>query len=250
MQSRWLRLIKTYWSFALLVGYIFMVAAPLGWFYSLIPGLRVRRQAAFHRRIRRFFRYYTFHGVCGIHPELRNPTAETFSKPALLIANHQSLLDLPATLMLHDKIVAMTGQWVWDSRIYGRVVRFADFFPATMSLDDMLTHIRDCMSRGYSVLIFPEGTRSTDCQVHKFRRGAFHIAEQLQCDVVPIVLWGTGHILPKQDFCLTPGREIIEVGQRVTYASGIMGQDHGQMTRYWHSWFVSRYAALEAEVQG
>lgn len=241
--------LKTYCSFSILVGYIFLVAWPLGIWYSLIPGRIAKRKSAYHRHVRRFFYHYIFHFVWGAKPEVRNPHKEVFHRPALIIANHQSILDLAATLMLHDRLVAMTGQWVWESRLYGHVIRFADFFPATMPLDQMVDHIRDCMSRGYSVLIFPEGTRSEDCQVHKFRRGAFHIVEQLQCDVVPVTLWGTGRMLPKNDFCLNPGRIIVDVGPRVRFDDGIMGHDHGSITRYWHQWFVDRYAQLEGEME-
>lgn len=242
------QIILTRCSFAIFVAYIFLVAIPLGLWNSFISGRKPERQAAFHRHISRFFRLYIHHFVWGAKPEVRNPHQEEFHRPALIIANHQSLLDLAVTLMLHPHIVVMTGQWVWDSPLYGRVIRFADFFPSSLSLDAMVAHIRDCMSRGYSVLIFPEGTRSADCQIHKFRRGAFHIAEQLQCDVVPILLWGTGRMLPKNDFCLNPGRIIIEVGQRIRFHQGIMGTDHSSMTHYWHQWFVENYAQLDAEM--
>lgn len=247
MTTRFFSKIKTYCSFGLLLAYVFLILGPVGTWYSLIPGLRQRRQLAFHRHIRRFFYFYSYHGIWGVKPEVRNPNHETFKKPALIIANHQSILDLPATLMLHDKIVVMCGQWVWDSKLYGGVVRFADFMPSSMPMEQMVEHCRDCMSRGYSVLIFPEGTRSEDCQVHKFRRGAFHLAEQLQCDVIPVTLYGTGYLLPKNDFCLRKGRMLIDVGERVAFGSGLMGQEHGTMTRYWHKWFVEHYAKLEAE---
>lgn len=240
--------LKTYCSFGILIIYIFLVIWPLGLWYSLIPGRRQKNKLAYHRHIRRFFRFYIYHCVWGARPELVNPYKEEFHKPALIIANHQSLLDLPATLMLHDRMVAMTGQWVWDSALYGRVIRFADFLPATMPIDQMLDYIRDCMERGYSVLVFPEGTRSEDYQVHKFRRGAFLLAEQLQCDVVPVVLWGTGRMLPKNNFCINPGRIVIEVGRRIRFDDGIMGQDHGTMTRYWHKWFVERYSQMDEEM--
>lgn len=241
--KRLIRKVLTYLSFGILVGYIFFVAVPLGRILELL-GDTPRRRAKFHRHIRRFFRFYTFCCVPGTFFKLNNPHRETFKKPALVIANHQSLLDLPATLMLGDKMVAMCGEWVWDSQIYGRVIRFADFFPATMSMDDMVAHCRSCLDRGYSVLIFPEGTRSEDGQIHTFRRGAFHLVEQLKCDVVPVVLAGTGKRLPKNDFCINPGKVLIEIGQRVTYESGTMGEGHGAMTRYWHKWFISRYQTL------
>jgi len=242
----WYRKIFTYLSFGLLVGYIFFVAVPLGLFYEFL-GDNERRRACFHRITRLYFSFYTMHCIPWVKFRLLNPHGEQFQKPALIIANHQSLIDLPATLMLGDKIVAMCGQWVWDSKIYGRAIRFADFFPASMSMDEMVSHCRSCMDRGYSILIFPEGTRSEDEQVHTFRRGAFHLAEQLQCDVVPVVLTGTGHCMPKSRFCLSPGNVTIEIGQRVSPADDIMGEGHSQMTRYWHKWFVRRYAELTEE---
>ena len=243
---RWFRLIITYLEFGILLGYIFFIIAPLARIYAWF-GDNERVRYRLHRHIRRFCRFFSYHCITKVNPIVRNPYEETFKKPALIIANHQSLLDLPATLMLTNRLIVMTGQWVWDSKIYGHVVRFADFFPATMSMEEMLAHISKCMKRGYSVLIFPEGTRSEDCQVHKFRRGAFHLAEQLKCDIVPVTIFGTGYLLPKRDFCLNPGPECIEIGKRVSYDEGIMGQTHGEMTRYWHKWFVENYAKLEAE---
>jgi hypothetical protein len=65
--------------------------------------------------------------------------------------------------------------------------------------------------------------------------------------MVPVTIFGTGYLLPKRDFCLNPGPECIEIGKRVSYDEGIMGQTHGEMTRYWHKWFVESYAKLEAE---
>jgi len=243
---RCIKLLLTYASFGILVGYIFFVIAPCARIYSWF-GDNERVRFRLHRHIRRFCRFFSCHCVPGVCPVVRNEYEETFSKPALIIANHQSLLDLPGTLMLTNRMIAMTGQWVWDSKIYGHVVRFADFFPASMPMDEMLAHISKCMKRGYSVLIFPEGTRSEDCQIHKFRRGAFHLAEQLKCDIVPVTIFGTGYLLPKQDFCLTGGPEIIEIGKRVSFSDGIMGETHGEMTRYWHKWFVQNYAKLEKE---
>ena len=173
---RWFRLIISYLGFGILLGYIFFIIAPMARIYAWF-GDNERVRYRLHRHIRRFCRFFALFCVPQVHPIVRNPYEETFKKPALIIANHQSLLDLLATLMLTNRLIVMTGQWVWDSKIYGHVVRFADFFPATMPMDEMQTHISKCMKRGYSVLIFPEGTRSEDCQVHKFRRGAFLLAE-------------------------------------------------------------------------
>lgn len=247
MKPRWYRKIATCLSFSLLVGYIFLAVVPKVHLYRWLGG-REKDREKLHRHFARFYRFYVFHLVPWLKPEVRNAYQEDFSKPALLIANHQSLLDLAGTLMLYDKIIVVVGGWVWNSPIYGHVMRFAEFLPASMPIEEMTSRVESCMKRGYSVLIFPEGTRSEDCHVQTFRRGAFHIAEKLKCDIVPITLWGTGLRLPKRDFCITPGRAVFEIGKRVSFADGIMGETHGELTRYWHKWFVKSYAELDAEM--
>lgn len=244
---RLVHLLKTYYSFGIFVLYIFFVGVPMGWIYSLSEKNLAKNQDIYHRHAAHFFRRFIRHYLCCATHEVRNPYHETFAKPAMIIANHQSLLDLPLTMMMSPKMVVMTGQWVWESKIYGKVVKFCDYFPSSMPMEEMLDHIKDVMSRGYSVLIFPEGTRSEDCQIHTFRRGAFHLAEQLQCDILPMVISGTGKVLPKTDFCLHDGHMILEIGKRISFSEGIMGENHGQLTRYWHKFFLQRYAEIQAE---
>ncbi len=239
--------LKTYYSFGIFVLYIFFVGVPAGWLYSLSEKNKAKNQDKYHKHVAHFCRRFLRHYLCCATHEIRNPYHETFKTPALIIANHQSILDLPFTMMMSPKLVVMTGQWVWESKLYGKVVKFCDYFPSSLPMDEMLVHIKDVMSRGYSVLIFPEGTRSEDCQVHTFRRGAFHLAEQLRCDIIPMVLWGTGRVLPKNEFCLHDGHMVLDIGKRERFDDGVMGEGHGALTRYWHKYFLQRFAELEEE---
>jgi 1-acyl-sn-glycerol-3-phosphate acyltransferase len=50
---------------------------------------------------------------------------------------------------------------------------------------------------GTSIMLFPEGTRSTDNQIGFFRRGAFQLALSAGVPVLPILIDGTGGVLPK-----------------------------------------------------
>jgi hypothetical protein len=71
-------------------------------------------------------------------------------------------------------------------------------------------------SDGYSILIFPEGTRSEDCSIGRFHKGAFYLAEKLNLDIIPIITHGVGHIFPKKEFLLRKGRVDILIGERIT----------------------------------
>ena len=65
--------------------------------------------------------------------------------------------------------------------------------------------MRDCrrhIEQGSSIMIFPEGTRSSDGNMGNFKDGAFRLAQQMKCPLLPIVLDGTGESLPRRGFVI------------------------------------------------
>ena len=79
-----------------------------------------------------------------------------------------------------------------------------------------MPHIQSLVERGYSVALFPEGTRSKDCQIGRFHQGAFYLAQELNLEILPMYLYGPGKILPKKSHVLHKGIFMIEVGQPIT----------------------------------
>ena len=77
-----------------------------------------------------------------------------------------------------------------------------------------LPRMRDLMARGYSVCIFPEGTRSTNREILRFHKGAFTIARELGADILPVFLRGTGNISPKGDPIFGQGTITVTVAER------------------------------------
>ncbi|MBE6299488.1 MAG: 1-acyl-sn-glycerol-3-phosphate acyltransferase [Bacteroidales bacterium] len=64
---------------------------------------------------------------------------------------------------------------------------------------------------GMSVVIFPEGTRSADGKIKKFKRGAFQIAVDLNMPVVPMTIDGSYKILSKSSFFVNPGKLTLQI---------------------------------------
>ncbi len=73
------------------------------------------------------------------------------------------------------------------------------------SLEDALAEL----ARGRSVLMFPEGTRSADGEIHEFKSGAGFLALRSRCDVVPVLIRGTHEVMGKGS--LVPRRHPVEV---------------------------------------
>lgn len=134
-----------------------------------------------------------------------NPSGETLERPAVVICNHQSHLDLAMLMAVSPRLVFLTNDWVANNIFYGTIIRHAEFLPVSQGLEALLPRLRNLTSRGYSVVIFPEGTRSADCSILRFHQGAFFLARELQLDILSMVLHGAGHYLPKKDFMLRNG---------------------------------------------
>ncbi len=146
---------------------------------------------------------------------LKNPHGEDFSRPAVYICNHQSHLDVLALIALQPRLILMTNDWVWNFPFYRMVIRKAGYFPASRGLSEGTEHIRKMVAEGYSVAIFPEGTRSVDGRIGRFHRGAFLTARELGMDVLPLLLRGFQEALPKHDFFLRFHPLSLEIGERV-----------------------------------
>ena len=136
--------------------------------------------------------------------------------PAVYVANHQSSVDpLVAATLIHGEFTVVAKKEArFDPRsLVGSLLLEPAYIDRSNSeqsratLDALVSRIRG----GTSLLIFPEGTRSTTQVLGRFRKGGFHLAIQAGVPVVPIVLRNTGEILPRHGRVLRPGNVDIAV---------------------------------------
>ena len=208
-----------------------------GFFLITVKGKNDENKRRYHRLLQRRARFVTHH-IPGTSFTFSNPEGETFEKPALIIANHQSHLDLMAIMMLTPNLIILTKNWVWHNPFYGIVIRYADYFPISET-EQMVENLAQMVEKGYSVMIFPEGTRSVDCHIQRFHRGAFYLAERLALDVVPVVIDGFGKVLPKKSFYLHPGHLTMKVLPRLLREN--ITEDYRIVTKQLHQEFEKVY---------
>ncbi|KAK9808655.1 hypothetical protein WJX72_001338 [[Myrmecia] bisecta] len=131
-------------------------------------------------------------------------------EPAVYVANHQSFLDIYTLFHLNRsfKFISKTSNFLipiigWSMFLTGHVkLNRTD----RKSQVKCLSECRDLLSKGASVLFFPEGTRSKTGQIAEFKKGAFSIAAKAKVPVIPITLVGTGRIMPNgQESKMYPG---------------------------------------------
>lgn len=213
----------------------------------LLPIRRKRKKYVIHVVIYYFSRFILKTGVA-IKVVKQNPMNETYRKPALIIANHQSFLDILLLLSTTPKIVMLTKDWVWNSPFFGFIVRYADFHSSDEGYETLTRNLKECMDAGYSVVIFPEGTRSVDCSIQRFHKGAFYLAQQLQADILPMIIYGAGLVTSKrQGFYIKAGTIVVKTMERIPYGDTKFGNTYQEQAKKLRNWYREQYTLLNNE---
>ncbi|MCW3161005.1 MMPL family transporter [Chryseobacterium oryctis] len=179
---------------------------------------------------------------------IKNPN-ENFSKPAVIIANHTSFLDTLALAMATHKIVYLVNDWVYDSPVFGKLVKALGFFPVSKGIENGMDKLKEKVDEGYSLMIFPEAERSYTNDVKRFHKGAFYIAEEFGLDVLPVYIHGNSEVLPKGDFVIYDGSITVKVGERVDKDDTNFGKNYSERTKKINAYFREQFAKLRNEIE-
>ncbi len=164
---------------------------------TLIPSEKIRFDVS-HYAVHYIVRFFTWlASFCGRH----KPTFKVndTDKSYVYVANHLSSLDIVSVISSCPKSVFVVKNWIVKSPLIGFVARRLGYFGLEAELtEEQKKRIRKYISWGYSVVVFPEGTRSSDGAVHRFHKGAFMLAAEMQIPVRVVVFYGNDKILGKQ----------------------------------------------------
>jgi len=185
-----------------------------------------------------------------IHVEGRQHLA-SIDTPVVFAANHQSHMDVPvimaalpnrfryrvAPAMAKEFFKAhffpgqhSRAEWFTNSLNYWLAALFFNAFPLPQreaGARQTLRYIGDILEDGFSVLIFPEGRRSQDGTVDRFRPGIGMIASRLAVPVVPVRIDGLQNVLPPGWRMARPGRVRVVFGKPLT----LTGDDYEALAR-------------------
>jgi 1-acyl-sn-glycerol-3-phosphate acyltransferase len=211
----------------------------------LLPIRKKRKQQLFHTLFNALSRFYIATNFPRYH-RVENDLGEDFGKPAIIIANHQSLIETPALLRLHPNIVILTNEWVFNHWVFGPVARVAGFIPIREGIEDALEVMKQRTDEGYSILIFPEGSRSMNGHIQRFHRGAFYVAEKLGLDILPVLIFGSGDFLRKTDFWGKPNRLFMKIMPRIRPDDKAFGTTYQERARAVRQYYLREYASYRA----
>ena len=176
------------------------------------------------------------------HPAVVAPHKLTADEPMLIVANHVTTYDgpliqyaLPGSIR-RRLAVAMSGEMLEDFRHFRNPDngRFSPFGPLAYLLITALfnvfplarqrnfqpsfAHAGKAMDRGFNVLVFPEGTRSAEGELARFRPGIGLLVKQSGASVLPIAIRGLGELKTGRRRWFRSGAIEVHVGQLIRFS--------------------------------
>lgn len=214
----------------------------------LLPISKKRKKAAINNSLSFYAKTVIYSGP-HVQKNISGLENMEIDKPVIYIANHTSFLDILLAVMLNPKIVLMVKGWVYKSPFFGPIIRYAGYVYTDDGPEENISKMRALVADGYSLLVFPEGTRSADGKIGRFHKGAFHLAEELQLDIQPILIHGAHHVLPKNDFLIRPGALNVRVLPRIKYSNTDWGANLRDKTKNISRFFKSEFDNYKNEME-
>lgn len=212
----------------------------------IVPVSKKKKYTYFHRVVHAFFQGLVY-GTPFSKISITGRSDSYFDKPGIIISNHTSRLDTPILGMLHPKLIFMVNQRVLNSVFFGKAIRMAGYYAVTNGYEESLDSIRKKLRQGYSVIIFPEGTRSVNAAINRFHKGAFYLSEKLEADILPILIHGNADYLPKSDDIVKAGNINIKFLPRIAHHDPVWGSNYSERTKNISKYIKQEFNALRRE---
>ncbi len=215
---------------------------------KLTPGKMTTKKNIYHWGLSNFAKSIIY--IMGnVKKQIINDRHEDFSKPAVIIANHSSFLDILVLVMLNPKLILLTNKWVYNSPVLGLAVRLAEYYPVADGAENIIDKLSSKVAEGYSIVVFPEGTRSVDGVIARFHKGAFYLADHLKLDILPILIHGANYTMTKGFFYLKNGTLTLKYLPRIMHEDKSFGNTYSERAKLIGRYFRQEHKFLSNEIE-
>jgi len=122
--------------------------------------------------------------------------------PVIVVVNHPTTIDVVATLSVYREASVVVKRKIWNDKLLRYLFRWCGHLDGgDGSMDSnvaLLDLIKQRLAQGFSVVIFPEGTRSPVGGLGPMLKGAFAVASMTQTDLLPVLITANPPALNKE----------------------------------------------------
>jgi 1-acyl-sn-glycerol-3-phosphate acyltransferase len=169
----------------------------------------------------------------------------------VVVTNHLSNFDIPLVLLaVPGRVRFLAKKELFKIPLFGPAMAQVGVVKidrkAGMSVHDAIFEAAaDSLDRGYWLLVFAEGTRSSDGEMAPFKKGAFHIAIENDVPILPVVLEGTHEVNPPGSMLIYPGTAKVSILEPVE-THGLTRADIPELASRVQASMVAEYERLRA----
>ncbi len=149
-------------------------------------------------------------------------------RPYVVVSNHESFVDILLISQLPWEMKWLSKAELFGIPVLGWLLRLAGDIPIRRGLGpsavEAIARCREALANRVSVMIFPEGTRSTTADLLPFKDGAFRLAIDAGVPILPLVVHGTSTALPKHDWRFGRSTAVVRVLEPVE-TTGLTADD-------------------------
>ncbi|NMN99797.1 HAD-IB family hydrolase [Gordonia sp. TBRC 11910] len=141
----------------------------------------------------------------------------TSARPCVFLFNHQSKLDLPVMIhLIRHHATGVAKKEIRDLPLFGQIlevggVAFIDRANAGKAIEQLAPVVRKIEEEQFSLVVAPEGTRSSTPRIGTFKKGPFHIAMNAGVPIVPVVMRNAGELMWRGAQLIKPGTVEVRV---------------------------------------
>lgn len=160
--------------------------------------------------------------LSGVKIEVNGLENLTQGESYIFISNHASLLDIPAVCLgLPFQLRFLAKKELFKIPVFGQALLSAGHIRIDRgNLESAVSSLKEgaivLKERGYSALVFAEGTRSLNGKVGKFKKGGVILALSMGIPIVPLSISGSASLAPKGDFMVKSGIIKMTVGKPIS----------------------------------
>ena len=192
---------------------VIVVLWSSGYFVSIVSAIGIKDKEGKYNSIERKFTQISFR-LLGINFDVKGLENIPEKEPVIFVSNHQSLIDvklsiaaIPRNFSFISKDILfkipLLGKYMKTSGHIG--IRRTDERNAYGTLSEVIKKL----DGGKSIIFFPEGTRSENGELGKFKRGISMVILKSGRKVIPTAIMGSRGFLPKSSILSNPGHRDI-----------------------------------------
>ena len=190
----------------------------------LWPGTREQKMDRIQRAVHHSFRFFIwFMEFLKIMEKMRSTGLERLNtgEPHLIISNHPTLIDVVALISRLPRVDCVVKKDLWNNFFTRGIVSSAGYIPNDGGAEIVAEAVHR-IRQGHSLLLFPEGTRSSPGGLGAFNRGFAYVAMRAGCPVLPITIQcDPPQLMKGESFCHVPPRRsqwVISVDESIAIA--------------------------------